>query len=95
MQSRQARATSLVRYQPGSHFSAHEHGGGEEILVLDGVFEDEHGYYPAGSYLRNPPGSRHTPGSTEGCVIFVRSPNTGSMRSILTPGVSSGTSTME
>ncbi|XQR89858.1 cupin [Stutzerimonas urumqiensis] len=68
----QARATSLVRYRPGSHFSAHEHGGGEEILVLEGVFEDEHGRYPAGSYLRNPPGSRHTPGSTNGCVIFVR-----------------------
>lgn len=68
----QARATSLVRYQPGSHFSAHEHGGGEEILVLEGVFEDEHGRYPAGSYLRNPPGSQHAPGSTGGCVIFVR-----------------------
>lgn len=68
----QARATSLVRYQPGSHFNAHEHGGGEEILVLEGVFEDEHGRYPAGSYLRNPPGSQHAPGSTGGCVIFVR-----------------------
>ncbi|WXL24651.1 cupin domain-containing protein [Ectopseudomonas mendocina] len=68
----QARATSVVRYAPGSYFSEHVHGGGEEFLVLEGVFEDEHGRYPAGSYVRNPPGSRHTPGATEGCVIFVR-----------------------
>jgi quercetin dioxygenase-like cupin family protein len=68
----QARATSLVRYAPGSHFSTHLHSGGEEFLVIDGVFEDEQGRYPAGSYVRNPPGSQHTPGSSEGCMIFVR-----------------------
>jgi anti-sigma factor ChrR (cupin superfamily) len=67
-----ARATSIVRYAPGSRFPAHLHPGGEEILVLDGVFQDDSGDYPAGSYLRNPPGSRHTPGSAEGCVIFVK-----------------------
>jgi len=47
-----ARATSIVRYAPQSHFSAHRHGGGEEFLVLEGVFEDEHGRYPVGSYIR-------------------------------------------
>jgi hypothetical protein len=67
-----ARATSIVRYAPHSHFSAHTHGGGEEFLVLDGVFQDEHGDYPAGSYVRNPPTTRHTPGSEPGCVIFVK-----------------------
>jgi len=67
-----ARATSIVRYAPHSHFSPHTHGGGEEFLVLDGVFQDEHGDYPAGSYVRNPPTSRHTPGSEPGCVIFVK-----------------------
>src|SRR5262245_19712221 len=67
-----ARATSIVRYAPGSHFSAHTHGGGEEFLVLDGVFQDEHGDYPVGSYVRNPPDSSHTPGSQPGCVIFVK-----------------------
>lgn len=67
----QARATSLVRYAPGSRFNAHAHPGGEEFLVLEGIFEDEHGHYPAGSYVRNPPGSQHSPGSTEGCIIFV------------------------
>ena len=36
-----ARATSIVRYAPGSHFSPHTHGGGEEFLVLEGVFTDE------------------------------------------------------
>jgi anti-sigma factor ChrR (cupin superfamily) len=67
-----ARATSIVRYAPRSHFSPHTHGGGEEFLVLEGVFQDEHGDYPAGSYVRNPPTSRHTPGSEPGCVIFVK-----------------------
>lgn len=67
-----ARATSIVRYAPHSHFSAHRHGGGEEFLVLEGVFEDEHGQYPAGSYIRNPPTSSHTPGSAPGCTLFVK-----------------------
>ena len=67
-----ARATSIVRYAPHSHFSRHTHGGGEEFLVLDGVFQDEHGDYPAGSYIRNPPTSAHTPGSEIGCTIFVK-----------------------
>ena len=67
-----ARATSIVRYAPDSHFPRHGHPGGEEILVLDGVFEDDSGAYPAGSYMRNPPGSGHTPGSVAGCLIFVK-----------------------
>lgn len=67
-----ARATSIVRYAPGSHFAPHTHGGGEEFFVLEGVFQDEHGDYPAGTYVRNPPGSRHTPGSEPGCTIFVK-----------------------
>ena len=67
-----ARATSIVRYAPGSHFSAHTHTGGEEFIVLDGVFQDEHGDYPAGTYVRNPPTTSHTPGSEPGCTIFVK-----------------------
>jgi len=67
-----ARATSIVRYAPESHFSPHTHGGGEEFLVLEGVFQDEHGDYPAGSYVRNPPTSHHKPGSAPGCTIFVK-----------------------
>ena len=67
-----ARATSIVRYAPGSHFSPHVHDGGEEFLVLEGVFQDEHGDFPAGSYIRNPVGSRHQPGSDAGCTLFVK-----------------------
>jgi anti-sigma factor ChrR (cupin superfamily) len=67
-----AQATSIVRYAPGSRFSAHTHGGGEEFLVLEGVFQDEHGDYPRGTYVRNPPQSRHIPGSDLGCTIFVK-----------------------
>ena len=57
-----ARATTIVKYDPGSQFSPHVHTGGEEFLVLDGVFQDEHGDFPAGTYIRNPPESGHTPG---------------------------------
>lgn len=67
-----ARATTVVRYAPGSQFSPHVHTGGEEFVVLEGVFQDEHGDYPVGSYVRNPPQSSHTPGSEAGCVILVK-----------------------
>jgi anti-sigma factor ChrR (cupin superfamily) len=67
-----ARATSLVRYAAASSFPTHEHSLGEEFLVLDGVFSDEHGDYPAGTYVRNPPLSRHTPRTAPGCTIFVK-----------------------
>lgn len=71
-EAERGRATSIVRYTPGAAFSAHGHPLGEEILVLDGVFSDEHGDFPAGTYLRNPPGSRHAPFSREGCVLLVK-----------------------
>jgi len=67
-----ARATTIVRYAPGSEFSPHTHTGGEEFVVLEGVFQDEHGDFPAGSYIRNPPESKHKPGSKNGCIIFVK-----------------------
>ena len=65
-------ATSVVRYEPGSHFHAHDHPHGEEILVLEGTFSDETGDYPAGTYFRNPEGFRHAPFSEDGCVILVK-----------------------
>jgi hypothetical protein len=64
--------TSVVRYQPGSSFHTHDHPDGEEILVLDGVFSDEHGDWPKGTYLLNPEGFRHAPFSREGCLLFVK-----------------------
>lgn len=67
-----ARATTVVRFAPDSWFDAHTHGGGEEYLVLDGVFSDESGDYPAGTYVRNPIGTRHKPHTREGCTILVK-----------------------
>ena len=68
-----ARATSIVRYEPNTTFSQHRHDGGEEIFVLEGVFSDEHGAYPAGTYLRNPIGTAHTPVvGDQGATIFVK-----------------------
>jgi len=65
-------ATSIVRYEPGARFRAHDHPGGEEILVLEGVFSDETGDYEAGTYFRNPVGFRHAPASAPGCVLLVK-----------------------
>ena len=67
-----ARATSIVRYAPASVFAEHDHALGEEFLVLEGVFADEHGNYPTGTYVRNPPGSHHSPRTDSGCTIFVK-----------------------
>jgi anti-sigma factor ChrR (cupin superfamily) len=67
-----ARATSLVRYAPGSGYDHHAHAGGEEILVLSGIFSEGSLHHPEGAYLRNPPGSSHSPHSDEGALIFVK-----------------------
>ncbi len=64
--------TSIVRYAPESHFPAHVHTGGEEFLVLAGTFSDEHGDYPQGTYVRNPPMTKHAPYTKQGCMIFVK-----------------------
>lgn len=66
------RTTSIVTYDAGTSFKSHPHPAGEEIFVLEGVFSDEFGDYPAGTYLRNPPGHSHAPFSKSGCVIFVK-----------------------
>lgn len=71
-ESERGHATSIVRYDPGARFSAHDHPLGEEILVLEGVFSDQTGDYPAGTYFRNPEGFRHAPFSEEGCVLLVK-----------------------
>jgi quercetin dioxygenase-like cupin family protein len=65
-------ASTIVRYAQGSFFSPHTHALGEEFIVLDGIFSDEEGDYPPGTYVRNPPGSKHAPFSREGCIIFVK-----------------------
>lgn len=70
--SESGRVTSVVRYNPSAAFPAHAHPDGEEILVLEGTFSDEFGDYPAGYYLLNPEGFRHSPFSREGCIIFVK-----------------------
>lgn len=68
----QGHATSIVRYEPGASFSSHGHPKGEEILVLEGVFSDRTGDFPAGTYFRNPEGFNHAPFSKEGCIILVK-----------------------
>ncbi len=63
---------ALVKWEPGTSYERHVHERGEEIYVISGVFADEHGIYPQGTWIRNPAGSEHTPYSDEGCVIYVK-----------------------
>lgn len=64
---------ALVRWQPNTQFNRHHHWGGEEVFVLEGCFYDEHGRYPAGSWIRSPAGSEHTPFTeSEGALIYVK-----------------------
>lgn len=81
--------SALVNWQPGTVFTPHRHWGGEEIYVLDGVFEDEFGRYPAGTWLRSPHMSQHAPFSKAGCTIFVK---VGHLPDVakMTPAASSG-----
>jgi len=65
-------SVALVRWAPGTRFAAHQHWGGEEIFVIEGTFQDEHGDYPAGSWLRSPHLSEHSPFSDDGCLIYVK-----------------------
>ena len=65
------RHAALVRWAPKTKFNPHRHYGGEEILVLEGVFEDEFGRYPAGTWMRSPHMSAHHPFSVDGCLILV------------------------
>lgn len=67
-----ARATTIVRFAPNSFFDSHTHSGGEEFIVLKGVFSDQYGDFPAGTYVRNPIGTAHKPHTEEGCEIFVK-----------------------
>ncbi len=71
-EAEQGHATSIVKYESGASFSQHNHPLGEEILVLEGVFSDQTGDFPAGTYIRNPKGFIHAPFSTQGCTLLVK-----------------------
>ena len=70
--SEYAISTTLVQFEPNSSFDKHTHDFGEELFVLEGTFSDEHGDYPAGTYIRNPHGTSHSPYSDEGCKLLVK-----------------------
>ncbi|REK12729.1 MAG: transcription negative regulator ChrR [Planctomycetota bacterium] len=64
-------AAVLLRYEPGARVPLHEHVGYEHIYILQGDQYDERGSYPAGSFVINPPGTRHSPGSKNGCIALL------------------------
>ncbi len=62
----------LFRAPPGCEAPAHDHPGGEEVFILEGSLEDEHGIYRKGDWVRSPAGSRHTPHTREGVLAYVK-----------------------
>ena len=74
---RKSERVALLKLAPGTRLGRHEHPGGEETFVLEGVLEDELGRYPKGAWLRNPPGSAHAPFSEEGCLLYVKTGHLG------------------
>ncbi len=73
----------LMRLDAGTELPAHDRDGGEEVFVIDGVLEDAHGAYPAGTWIRNPHGSSGKAWTTKGALLYVR---TGHMH----PGTETG-----
>jgi anti-sigma factor ChrR (cupin superfamily) len=65
-------SVALVKFPAGERFQRHRHFGGEEIFVLSGEFRDEHGRYPAGTWLRSPHFSEHAPFVDLDTVIWVK-----------------------
>lgn len=63
---------ALVKWPAGESFVEHQHFGGEEIFVISGELVDEHGRYPAGSWIRSPHGSRHHPYAEQDTLIWVK-----------------------
>ncbi len=69
----EAEQVALVKWAPHTEFNAHTHFGGEEVLVIEGTFFDEHGEYSAGSWIRSPDQSQHTPYTRDaGALIYVK-----------------------
>ena len=63
---------ALLQWPAGAHFPCHQHSGGEELYVIRGELIDEHGHYPAGTWLRNPPGSEHQPYVLEDTLVWIK-----------------------
>lgn len=63
-------AAAFIRYQPGATVPPHQHQGYEHIFVLTGSQRDDRGTYRKGACVMNPPGTRHTVTSDEGCLVL-------------------------
>lgn len=63
----------LVKLPASAPDIPHTHPGGEEIFVVSGRIKDENGEYPAGTWLRSPPGSVHCPVALEDAQLWVKS----------------------
>jgi anti-sigma factor ChrR (cupin superfamily) len=61
---------SIEQLAAGGRHDTAEAEGGEELLVLAGVLQDEHGTYGEGAWVRNPPGFVRHLVSANGCRFW-------------------------
>lgn len=69
---KKGRETSLLKFEPGAKIPTHVLKHRLDVFVLEGAYEDDHGEYGPHTFIRNPPGLRHTPASKGGCVIYAK-----------------------
>jgi anti-sigma factor ChrR (cupin superfamily) len=64
-------SAALLRYAPGARVPEHEHPGFEHIVVLEGSQKDQRGDYGPGTLVINPPNTRHSVESPDGCLVLI------------------------
>jgi anti-sigma factor ChrR (cupin superfamily) len=64
-------STSLVRFEAGTNFPAHNHPGGEEIFLLEGDLRVGGHRLEPGDYLYTPPDGKHAAATERGCLFLV------------------------
>lgn len=64
---------AMYRLAPGQSGSGQVQPQGEEVYVLEGEVRDADGVYPAGTWLRRPPGSAHRLVATRAALLWVKS----------------------
>ena len=67
-------STSLVRFEPGARFPAHNHPAGEEIYVIEGDFTVGGHRLVGGDYLYTAPNEKHAASTEGGCLVLVTLP---------------------
>lgn len=70
LEDKNAPSSAFLKYAPGAKVPLHSHPGLEHIFVLEGSQTDENGTFHKGDVVINPPGTRHSIYSRNGCEVL-------------------------